>query len=176
MQEHILWNYSRKQKRKGLPEEVVAFDLPKMSRHKSIVLSGHAKPIKYKRAGSTPVSQIIPDSSLGVALREITMNNNLPSSSEPDSSSDQESDYSREDRPHRRRQLRKRPSQKTGSPTIRLIPPKEYDGSADARAYHWFLMEGNAYLKDGKIHEEDCKIRILAHFLDGKVYAACSSW
>ena len=136
MQEHILWNYSRKQKRKGLPEEVVAFDLSRMSRHKSIALSGHAKPIKYKRAGSTPVSQIIPDSSLGVALREITMNNNLPSSSDPDSSSDQELDYSREDRPHRRRQLRKRPSQKTGSPTIRLIPPKEYDGSADARAYH----------------------------------------
>ena len=65
MQKHILQNYSKKQKRKGLPEEVVTFDLPRMSRHKSVALSGHAKPIKYKRTGSTPASQIVPDSSLG---------------------------------------------------------------------------------------------------------------
>jgi hypothetical protein len=53
--------------------------------------------------------------------------------------------------------------------SIHPIPPKDYDGSADARAYHRFVMEGEAYLHDCKVRQ-DRQIRILAHYLDGKAY------
>ena len=53
--------------------------------------------------------------------------------------------------------------------TIKPIPPKDYDGAVDPRAYHHFIMKGKAYLHDGKVHRER-QIRILAHFLNGKVY------
>ena len=58
---------------------------------------------------------------------------------------------------------------KSGS-SIKPIPPKDYDGSADSRTYHRFVMEGEAYLRDGRVHKER-QIRILAHYLDGKAYA-----
>ncbi|KAF8805779.1 hypothetical protein BYT27DRAFT_7067213, partial [Phlegmacium glaucopus] len=45
----------------------------------------------------------------------------------------------------------------------------EYDGAADPRAYHRFVMEGEAYLRDGNVSTER-QIRILVHFLDGKAY------
>jgi hypothetical protein len=53
--------------------------------------------------------------------------------------------------------------------TIKPIPPKNYDGAADLRSYHRFVMEGEAYLRDGRVQKER-KIRILAHYLDGKAY------
>ena len=52
---------------------------------------------------------------------------------------------------------------------IKPIAPKDYDGAADSRAYHRFVMEGQAYLRDGKVHCER-QIRILAHYLDGKAH------
>ena len=52
---------------------------------------------------------------------------------------------------------------------IKPIPPKSYDGVADSRAYHRFVMEGQAYLWDGKV-QRDWQIRILVYHLDGKVY------
>ena len=52
---------------------------------------------------------------------------------------------------------------------IKPIAPKDYDGAADSRAYHRFVMEGQAYLRDGKVHRER-QIRILAHYLDGKAH------
>ena len=52
---------------------------------------------------------------------------------------------------------------------IKPIPPKNYDGAADARMYHRFVMEGEAYLRDGKVQKER-QIRILAHYLDGRAY------
>ena len=56
-----------------------------------------------------------------------------------------------------------------GTPSNLSIPPKDYDGAADSRAYHRFVMGGEAYLRDGKVHKER-QIRILAHYLDGKAY------
>jgi hypothetical protein len=43
-------------------------------------------------------------------------------------------------------------------------------GVADSRAYHRFVLEGEAYLRDGKVQKER-QIRVLAHHLDGKAYA-----
>ena len=76
---------------------------------------------------------------------------------------------------NKRRQKRKRAQRKQnrrdqqGGNAIKPIPPREYDGTADPRSYHHYVMEGEAYLHDGKVHKEQC-IRILAHFLTGKGY------
>jgi len=54
-------------------------------------------------------------------------------------------------------------------PPIKPIPPKEYDGAADVRAYHQFIREGDAYLRDGKVRGHQ-KIFLLSYYLMGKVY------
>ena len=55
------------------------------------------------------------------------------------------------------------------STSIKPIPPKDYDGAADSWAYHQFVIEGEAYLHDGRVQWEG-QIRILAYHLDGKAY------
>ena len=42
-------------------------------------------------------------------------------------------------------------SSKSPGMVIKPIAPKEYDGKADARAYHHFVRESKAYLRDGKV-------------------------
>jgi hypothetical protein len=139
------------------------------------------------RAGSRPAAQIVPDSSLGVALGNVARMAEDPDSSDPDeSSSDFESSihsmstrsYS-SSRSRRRRHRRSkhrakkrhggRRSSKGARNSIKPIPPKDYDGAADSRAYHRFVMEGEAYLRDGRVPKER-HIRILAYYLDGKAY------
>ncbi|KAF8809163.1 hypothetical protein BYT27DRAFT_7066484, partial [Phlegmacium glaucopus] len=67
---------------------------------------------------------------------------------------------------HRKRKSWTSPRKEDTS--IKPIPPKEYDGVANPCAYHRFVMEGEAYLQDGNVSTEH-QIRILVHFLDGKV-------
>jgi len=69
---------------------------------------------------------------------------------------------------HRSRKHSRTRKSSTGG--IKPIPPKDYDGAADSRAYHQFVMEGQAYLRDGKVRRDERQIRILAHHLDGKAY------
>jgi hypothetical protein len=52
---------------------------------------------------------------------------------------------------------------------IKLIAPKEYNGSADARAYHRFVRESEAYLRDGKVKGRR-RIFLLSHYLNDKAY------
>ena len=58
---------------------------------------------------------------------------------------------------------------KNSDNAIKPIPLKGYDDAADPRAYHCFVIEGEAYLHDRKVHWEK-GIWILAHFLDSKAY------
>ena len=64
---------------------------------------------------------------------------------------------------------RRHHSRRGSKSSIKPIPPTDYDGAADTRAYHRFVMEGEAYLRDGKVQRER-QIRILAHYLNGKAY------
>ena len=164
------------------------FWIPVVTRHKSVASSN--PDLKFKGGNSKPAAQIVPDSSLGVALGNLArMNRDIEGPSDPSDSSD--SDYessccskstrsssrSQTRRKKRRRgstrrtkkKSRSRRSSRRSSTSIKPIPPKDYDGKADARAYHRFVMEGEAYLRDGKVHRER-QIRILAHHLDGKAY------
>jgi len=118
---------------------------------------------------SRPVDQIAPDSYLGKALEKLTDNrrdnpDDDPSSSESSSSSS--SDSEPEPRTSRRK---KRKSKKRSRTTLKPIPPSEYDGSADARAYHRFITEGTAYLVDGKV-KRNRRVFVLSYYLKGKAY------
>ena len=172
-------------KKKVLPDNEESFRMPSLTRHKSI----GPQNLVSQRAGSRPAAQIVPDSSLGVALGRLAQNNEGPDDSGPDdpddSSSGCDSSYSRSTRSRsrsgsrrRRRRRSKRRSKRRSrhrgkgsrkSGTIKPIAPKDYDGEPNARAYHRFVMEGEAYLRDGKVTRER-QIRILAHYLDGKAY------
>ena len=87
-----------------------------------------------------------------------------PSSSQSgdETSSDDDSDDSyqsgssrgkrrRDSRHGRNKSRKKRPRSSSRKTTIKPIPPKEYDGAADVRAYHRFVRESDAYLRDGKV-------------------------
>ena len=163
------------------------FIIPTTTRHRSVTSSYNAQRLETQRANSRPAAQLLPNSSLGAALGNIARMVDEPGGSDDpyDASSDYDSsvysrstrsrDSSRSQRRRRRRSKRRssrknrRHSQKMTKSSIKPIPPKDYDGAADVRAYHRFVMEGEAYLRDGKVHRER-QIRILAHYLDGKAY------
>ncbi|KAG2738296.1 hypothetical protein P692DRAFT_201666445, partial [Suillus brevipes Sb2] len=50
---------------------------------------------------------------------------------------------------------------------LKPIPPVNYDGSPDSRAFHQFMTEGTAYVKDGQV-ERKRRVFILAHYLKGR--------
>jgi len=52
---------------------------------------------------------------------------------------------------------------------LKPIPPVEYDGSVDSKAFHHFITEGTAYVKDGKVPSKK-RAFILAHYLKGKAH------
>jgi len=51
--------------------------------------------------------------------------------------------------------------------TLKPVPPLKYDGSADSKAFHRFMMEGTAYVKDGNVPDEK-QVFMIAHYLTGK--------
>ena len=147
-------------------------------------------------AESRPVAQIAQDSYLGTALHNVERSHSQskrggggrPPSSEPSSSDDddystssydsQGTDYSHERRHRRRRDnrhgrhksKRRRSQSRSKSKTlIKPIAPKEYDGQADARAYHRFVRESDACLRDGKVRGSR-RVFLLSYYLTGKAY------
>ena len=141
-------------------------------------------------AESRPVAQLAQDSYLGKTLRNISRAhfNENPSSrrdrspSPSDSSpSDEEpsdigdSDYSSErnrrqrDNRHGRNRRRRKSSSSSPRMVIKPIAPKEYNGSANARSYHRFVRESEAYLRDGKVKGRR-RIFLLSHYLTDKAY------
>ena len=152
-----------------------------------------------KQAESQPAAQIAPKSYLGTALKQagrprrsrhpLDYQPSEPSSDPSYSPSDDDSWSGRNDtgsesddpepRPRKRRRdnrhgrnrRRRRSSSSSSGPrsSIKPIPPKEYDGAADVRAYHRFVRESDAYLRDGKVRGPR-KVFLLSYFLTGKAY------
>ena len=132
--------------------------------------AGHAQPLL--RAESRPTAQIAPRSSVGIALGEIaklegetcpfskidkSSRGDSPSGSDDDNvgtSTDEETNRAK--KRCSKKHKKKKHCQWSSSPSkaIKPIPPKEYDGSVDLRAYYCFIREGEAYLQDGKVHQE----------------------
>ena len=79
-------------------------------------------------------------------------------------------DKRRKDNRHGRNHHKKRRSRSSvGKSSIKPIPPKEYDGAADVRAYHRFVRESDAYLRDGRVRGPR-KVFLLSYYLTGKAY------
>jgi len=53
--------------------------------------------------------------------------------------------------------------------TLKPIPPTKYDGSVDSKAFHRFITEGTAYVKDGQVPSKK-RAFILSHYLTGKAH------
>ncbi|KAG2118470.1 hypothetical protein DEU56DRAFT_837728 [Suillus clintonianus] len=53
--------------------------------------------------------------------------------------------------------------------TLKPIPPTEYDGAEDSRAFHRFITEGTAYLEDGNVSRKR-RVFTLSRFLKGKAH------
>ena len=137
------------------------------------------------------MAQLARDSYLGVTLRNVgrfsaerqsrPQRGRSLSSSEPSSSSDEqtssESDSSSEDRSRKRRDNRhgrnkrhkKRKSYSSSRLVIKPIAPEKYNGCADARSYHRFVRESEAYLCDGRV-KGPRRIFLLSHYLTEKAY------
>lgn len=141
------------------------------------------------------MAQLAQDSYLGMALRDVgrstsgrrshhgrkssppssnhsSESSDSDSSSSEDSSSSQEQPRRRRDNKHGHNHRRRRSSSSSSGNSkqrIKPIAPKEYDGSADARAYHRFVRESEAYLRDGKVKGRR-RIFLLSYYLTDKAY------
>ena len=129
--------------------------VPSVPRHQSITAANRI-------AESRPAAQIIPNSSLGIALGNVARVSKDPGDSDDpsDTSSEYESSVystatstrsystsdSRSKRRHQRHHHRSKSKQRSkrklqrrskSRSSIQPIPPKDYDRSADSRAYSW---------------------------------------
>jgi hypothetical protein len=64
---------------------------------------------------------------------------------------------------------RRRRSRSQSHSVSKVFEPKHYNGDADARAYHRFVKESSAYVKDNRIKAKR-RAFALSYFLDGKAY------
>ncbi|KIK43567.1 hypothetical protein CY34DRAFT_23515 [Suillus luteus UH-Slu-Lm8-n1] len=116
-----------------------------------------------KRAGSHS-----PDPSEDEPSSSSTSESSSSESSESSSSDETDSSESSDKATKRssKRRAKKRKARKTKN-TLKPIPPVNYDGAPDSRAFHQFLTEGTAYVKDGQV-ERKRRVFILAHYLKGR--------
>jgi hypothetical protein len=130
---------------------------------------------------SWPVAQIALDSFLGVALKNLekqrgdssddpTLSSPSDDSESGESPSDTLSNSSRFGGKQHCWQSHIRTKTRVGRNTLKLIPPKIYDRSANARLYHWFIWESKLYHQNRKVRGTWWKVFMLSHFLKGKAY------
>jgi hypothetical protein len=86
-----------------------------------------------------------------------------------DSSDDSSSSSGANNSRYRRARAKRRRERSKKKSTLKPIPPVNYDGSPDSRAFHQFLTEGTAYVKDGRV-ERKRRMYILAHHLKGRAH------
>ena len=95
------------------------------------------------------------------------------SSSDSSDSSNSETSSSSMDIRHASRRSRHKSRRKhrpsKSQTKLKPIPPTEYDGIDDPRAYHRFITEGTEYVRTGKVHRKK-QAFILSHYLKGKAY------
>ncbi|KAG2099239.1 uncharacterized protein F5147DRAFT_777355 [Suillus discolor] len=123
-----------------------------------------------------PVRQVAPKSYIGQALGRLGRergdedSSDLSSSSSDLSSSGSSSSSSSSEENDRRRckkPLKKQSrSKKT---TLKPIAPTAYDGAVDSLAFHRFITEGMAYVKDGRVKSKK-RVFVLSHYLKGKAH------
>ena len=186
--ESIVQQKDRSEARRSLPMANQANNLPLPSPRlpaesrpvtqiaKNSYLGAALRSVGRKKTGQG-IGGSPPSSDPGSSEDETSTSSEEYSSDPGTNSSDQESISSyerlRRRRDHRhgrnKRYKKKSASRHQSRLIIKPIAPKEYDGQADARAYHRFVKESNAYLRDGKVRSER-KIFLLSYYLTGKAY------
>ncbi|KAG1784934.1 uncharacterized protein HD556DRAFT_1461102 [Suillus plorans] len=122
-----------------------------------------------------PVHQVAPRSYIGQALGRLGRGGDDSSDSSfsdsSSSSSDETSSSSSDNEVPRKgsKRSKKRSKRKKGKTTLKLIAPATYDGAVDSRAFHRFITEGTAYVKDGKVKAKK-RAFVLSHYLKGKAH------
>jgi hypothetical protein len=144
---------------------------PELMRLKTVAASGKADKLQRCSALKS-VSQIVPSSSIGWKkirrrLSRWRSDSDDDSSDSDDDSSDVSDSIGQSCRDPSKKGSKKHRKHKRSS--IKPIPPKEYDGSPNLCHYHRFILEGKAYVKDGKVQRKR-QIHVVAHFLTGKAY------
>ncbi|KAG5634082.1 hypothetical protein H0H81_003468, partial [Sphagnurus paluster] len=153
-------------------------------------ITRRAKIAKAPRAVSiTPLEQIAPGSYLGQALGAVQsaeakakapgrQGNSPPSSSSssssssspsPSSGSSPSSDESSRGNNKRRRRKSGRKKMSKDRSTLKPVPPREYDGAADGRAFHRFVTEGTDYVMTGRVSRQR-RVFVLSYYLKGRAY------
>jgi hypothetical protein len=134
---------------------------------------GMDKPKKRKRkADKKKGARNSPSSSDDDSTSSSSSESSSSESSESSESSSDESESSDSSdgatrKTKRRSSKKKSCKSKSKKNTLKPIPPISYDGAADSRAFHQFLTEGTAYVKDGQV-ERKKRVFILAHYLKGR--------
>lgn len=139
---------------------------------------GNNEPLTSKRSKYSklkPFAQIAIGSSLGNAFGRINVPKGRPKGSPSDSPSDPSSEDSSPDsedsEPLKKRRNKRKSSkrEKEEKPSIKPTPPDKYDGTADRQVFQKFLTHGTAYVKFGRV-PEDQRVFTLSQFLAGKAY------
>ncbi|KIK33281.1 hypothetical protein CY34DRAFT_99874, partial [Suillus luteus UH-Slu-Lm8-n1] len=92
------------------------------------------------------------------------------STESPDSSDDSSGTEGAAKRTKKSRKKKRKSSKRKKRHTIlKPVPPMVYDGEVDPRAFHRFITEGTAYVKDGRVRSK-ARVFTLSRYLTGKAH------
>ncbi|KAG1788018.1 uncharacterized protein HD556DRAFT_1245814, partial [Suillus plorans] len=155
---------SQPSKKQGQRETPPTMDAAAQIAPKSYLGRAFEKITHKKRKESKPSrSQFPDDPSSSSSESSTSQSSSSESSSESSSSaSDGEKRVSKKHRKSKKRKSKRKS-------TLRPIPPKEYDGAVDPRAFHRFITEGTAYVEDGNV-PRGRRVFVLSYYLKGKAH------
>jgi hypothetical protein len=159
-------------------------------KHVKVLVDKVVKPSSKTRARSAtpramqPVSQVTAKSYVGKALGRSHLDSD-PSdddssssssddttsseSTESPDSSDDSSSAEEEAKRAKKSRKKKKSSKRKRHTILKPVPPMVYDGEVDPRAFHRFITEGTAYVKDGRVRSK-ARVFTLSRYLTGKAH------
>ncbi|KAG1756928.1 hypothetical protein EDD22DRAFT_850364 [Suillus occidentalis] len=153
---------------------------------KAVKLSSKTRARSATPKAMQPVNQVTSKSYIGKALghshldsdpsdddSSSSSSSNDSTSSEstgsPDSSDDSSSTDGDAKRNKKSRKKKRKSSKQKRHTILKPVPPMVYDGEVDPRAFHRFITEGTAYVKDGRVRSK-ARVFTLSRYLTGKAH------
>ncbi len=146
------------------PKSYIGITLKKVGQVTPMHKSQHRLPSTSSGSSDSAASSSSDDNHSDSSSSEMDNSDSSPSSSE---SSDDKPKCSQHKSRRRKSKRHTKHSRSRGG--AKIFKPKTYNGAADARAYHRFVKESEAYLTDHKIKSKQ-KAFMLSYFLEGKAY------
>ncbi|KAG1790266.1 uncharacterized protein HD556DRAFT_1242511, partial [Suillus plorans] len=159
---------SQPARKHGLRETPPAMDAAAQIAPKSYLGRAFESMTQKKGKGAKPTRVHFPDDSSSDSSDSSTTTQSSSSelSSESEDSSSSSCDRGKRASKKRHKTKKRKTKRKT---TLKPIPPKEYDGSVDPRAFHRFITEGTAYVEDGNV-PRGRRVFVLSYYLKGKAH------